>query len=235
VSGPRLVLLPGLDGTGALFAPFLRAWNESPPPLVIGYPRDRFLDYAQAARHVLGHLPSSGKFTIVAESFSGPVVMALAARIPDRIAALVLCATFASPPRKGVLRQFLRIAAPLVFLAPSPALLVREVLLNGCDERDLLDLVCANKRDVSPGVMTRRFCAVLSCDAREDLKRIQCPLLYLQAAHDRLVPASAADEILSIRPSAQLARMASPHFVLQAAPEESARTIRRFVSELPRE
>lgn len=226
---PRLVLLPGLDGTGALFAPFLRVWNGGPAPLVIDYPRDRFLDYAAAVEHVRARLPDE-PVALVAESFSGPVGIALAARHPERIATLVLCATFATSPRKGPLRALLHAAAPLVFRAPAPPFLVGEVLLNGCADRELLALVCGNKGTVSPAVMTRRLRAVLACDARDDLARIDRPVLYLQAARDRLVPPAAAAEIRAIQPHATIVRLDSPHFVLQAAPAESASAITAFLA-----
>lgn len=42
----RLVLLPGLDGTGELFAPFVAALGAIPSQ-VIAYPHDRVMGYAE--------------------------------------------------------------------------------------------------------------------------------------------------------------------------------------------
>jgi hypothetical protein len=42
---PQLVLLPGLDGTGELFGPFLKVIPQSWPRRVVSYPVDRVLSY----------------------------------------------------------------------------------------------------------------------------------------------------------------------------------------------
>jgi pimeloyl-[acyl-carrier protein] methyl ester esterase len=47
---------------------------------------------------------------------------------------------------------------------------------------------------------------------------VQAPLLYLQAAQDRIVPASAAAEIQRIQPRARIMRIAGPHGLLQTQP-----------------
>jgi hypothetical protein len=64
-----LVLLPGLDGTGTLFADLI---SELPPTLSINiarYPTDRFLSYSDLVLCVKEVVPSS-PFLLVAESFS---------------------------------------------------------------------------------------------------------------------------------------------------------------------
>lgn len=228
MTGPaasRLLLLPGLDGTGGLFAPLLHAWPHQPAPLVIGYPRDRFLNYRQCVDHVIAQLPVDGDFMIVAESFSGPVGIALAGRLPDRVKALVLCATFATAPRRGLLNALISFLAPLILRFPAPRIVVREVLLNGHRDDALLAHVCENKSLVSPDVMARRLREVLSCDAREELARVRCPVLYLQASRDRLVTPAAAREIAQINPGAKIAIIDAPHFVLQANPGAVIREI----------
>ena len=230
---PRLVLLPGLDGTGGLFGPFLRAWNHGPTPLVMDYPRDHFLDYEQCFAHVRERLPPDEKFVVVAESFSGPVGILLAARMPERVIALVLCATFVSPPRKGALCGIIKFFAPLAFRIPVPHFAIHQLLLNGHRDAKLLSLVCSNKSRVRSAVMERRLQAVMSADARDELKKVRCPVLYLQAARDRLVPPSAAAEILAARPAAKIIRIGSPHFVLQTQPTESANAIAEFLRDMP--
>ena len=42
-----LVLLPGMDGTGRLFEPFLANFREAWRPIVVRYPTDRSLGYAE--------------------------------------------------------------------------------------------------------------------------------------------------------------------------------------------
>ena len=42
-----LVLLPGMDGSGALFADFIAALGDGIAPLVLSYPPDRPLGYQE--------------------------------------------------------------------------------------------------------------------------------------------------------------------------------------------
>ena len=46
-----LVLLPGMDGTGDLFAPLLSALSPALRTIVIRYPSDRPLGYAELEAH----------------------------------------------------------------------------------------------------------------------------------------------------------------------------------------
>jgi pimeloyl-[acyl-carrier protein] methyl ester esterase len=57
-------------------------------------------------------------------------------------------------------------------------------------------------------------------------------MLYLQAVEDRLIPRSALEAIQRIHPDVQVAAFASPHFLLQVKPEETARCVGQFVRSL---
>src|ERR1700679_4387919 len=89
------LLLPGMDGTGRLFAAFQPLLAPALGARVCAFPPDRPLGYEQLLAEV--DVPS-GPFAIVAESFSGPLGILLAARYAERVRALVLVATFARSP-----------------------------------------------------------------------------------------------------------------------------------------
>jgi len=61
------------------------------------------------------------------------------------------------------------------------------------------------------------------------LSKITLPSLYLRASDDRLVPLQAATDLISRLPQSTLITIAAPHFLLQAAPIEAARTILEFL------
>ena len=90
-----VVLLPGMDGTGQLFAPFLAELPSSWRSQVVTYPTDSPLDYAELAPRVRAACPSTGEFLVVAESFSGPLAILLAASNPPGLTGVVLVASFA--------------------------------------------------------------------------------------------------------------------------------------------
>lgn len=218
------MLLPGLDGTGALFAPFLKAWS-GPAPVVIGYPRDRFLDHVQCAEFALERLPAGEPLALLGESFSGPVAVLLAARLPERVQTLILCASFVTAPRGALPRALLRAAAPVAFRIPAPRLALRELLLNGHGDQDLLELVCTNRKTVRPSVLARRFQTVMRCDVRRELALTRQPLLYLRADRDRLVTRASVEAIRAVRPDVSCKAFPAPHFVLQTVPAEAARAL----------
>lgn len=55
-------------------------------------------------------------------------------------------------------------------------------------------------RNVWPEVLSARLMEALDSDARDNLTRTVLPLMYLEATHDKLLPAGCGDEVLRIRP-----------------------------------
>jgi pimeloyl-ACP methyl ester carboxylesterase len=60
-------------------------------------------------------LPSKERFVILAESFSTPLAVKLAAKSPEGLLALVLCAGLVSPTRRDVLWRVALILAPALY------------------------------------------------------------------------------------------------------------------------
>src|SRR4029453_15252743 len=99
----RVIVLPGLDGTGTLFGPLLRALTKDIRPTVITYPFDRILSLSEHAEWVSGQLPQE-KSVLIAESFSGLVALTLLTETPSRFRSIIFVGSFAEPPRPFVLR-----------------------------------------------------------------------------------------------------------------------------------
>lgn len=95
---PELVLLPGMDGTGKLFAPFVKALEDTFPTRVIAYPASGAKSYEEVTAWVRERLPR-GDFILVGESFAGPMAAGIAAERPEGLVALILCSTFIRNPR----------------------------------------------------------------------------------------------------------------------------------------
>src|SRR5689334_8209434 len=92
-----LVLLPGLDGTGELFAAFVAALRGHDVQIV-DYPRDRAMSYAALEEFVREKLPGEVDYFLLAESFSGPIAISVAASSPPHLRGLILCGSFAANP-----------------------------------------------------------------------------------------------------------------------------------------
>jgi pimeloyl-ACP methyl ester carboxylesterase len=85
----KLVLLPGMDGTGDLFAPFIEALGDDIKVDVVRYPHEGGQSYAEFTARVLPSLPSE-PYVLLAESFSGPIALAVAATAPQNLCGLIL-------------------------------------------------------------------------------------------------------------------------------------------------
>jgi pimeloyl-ACP methyl ester carboxylesterase len=225
---PLLVLLPGLDGTGAMFEPFLRAAPDF-EARVVRYP-EALVSYAACIHHARTLLPQDRPYLLLGESFSGPVALALAAERPEGLQAVVLCGTFARNPRPG-----LAWAAPLLRLLPPmrlPVGAVRFLLLGRWATAPLMDLVRRVLPAVPKATLRDRLLAVVAVDQTPLLARIEVPTLALVAAHDRLVPLAAVRHLKAHLPGLDATRLQGPHWLLQTRPEAAAQAIRDFLGRI---
>ena len=227
-----LVLLPGLDGTGSLFADFLSALPRTLNTMIATYPRHRFMSYSELLPCVRDLIPTAEPFVLVAESFSSPLAVMCAAMHPPNLAGLVLCAGFVTNPIRAWSLPAKVLVRPLSFRLSPPDLILEHFLI-GADAPPALKLAVRQAvHCVSPTVLARRVHAVLDCDARRDLTRVDVPMLYIQAANDRLVRAESFAEIQRLHSDTILASISAPHLVLQREPHKAAETIVGFIERL---
>jgi len=223
-AAPHLVLLPGLDGTGELFGPLLQALGDDSPTSVVRYGSElTFDEYVEAAGKAL-----PDRCVMIAESFSGPVAIALAARHPANIRGLVLCATFAISPFRTLLRAA-RIVPKRLF---RPSLLLPSMVQHFCFSGASIAVrpsPVAVVGTVPPAIMRARLACLAATDVRPLLPRIATPALYLRASNDRIVSARRSLELTSLLPNVKVTEIDGPHLLLQARPRECAAAITNFV------
>lgn len=225
-----LVLLPGMDGTGALFEPFIAEIGASFNVKVVRYPAKEALGYEALEELVLKALPTDEPFLLLGESFSGPIAISIASARPTGLVGLVLCSTFAVNPHPllSTFRFIAKVLPPR--LAPVAAL---DRLLLGRHSTKALRLALASAvAEVSSAAFSARLNAVHSVNVLAKLKSVSVPVLYLQAAQDRVVPPTAAASIQHELPTVRVVSVTAPHCLLQAAPYQAASIIKLFVSEV---
>lgn len=226
----RLVMLPGLDGTGKLFASFVQALGGGAEVQIIQYPTDEPLGYEELEALVRAALPQDRPFVMLGESFAGPIALRIAAAPPACMLGVILCGTFARNPFPVP-----RWAAALSFLVPVKKLprWVRAMLMWGSNDAAgapaQADRATAR---VAGRVLRRRIRALLEVDARDCLRRISLPALILHGRSDRIVPRAATRALAAGLPNAELAPIAGPHLLLQATPRECAAAVSRWLSKL---
>ena len=225
----RLVLLPGMDGTGELFADFQQAVSGKCQTTVLRYPADRFLSYSQLLDYISAYVPADEPFTLLAESFSTPLAIQFAVSNPTGLRALVLCAGFVTCPVNYWLGLMAGVAARFAFQMKLPDFAV-DFLLGPAPPADLVVALRSAISSTSPRVLSRRLQAVLTCDARADLSRLTVPTLYIQARHDRLVRPQCLKEMQRIKPDINVTAIDGSHLILQQEPIEAAEAIMEFIS-----
>jgi pimeloyl-[acyl-carrier protein] methyl ester esterase len=228
----KVVLLPGMDGTGKMFADFVKALPETFDVETVSYPVDQCLSYSELLGLVQSFVPRSERYVIVAESFSTPLAIQWAATNPPNLKGIVLCAGFVVSPVQGWLRSVCSYLAPLLFVVALPKSVARFLLVGSNASISLVATVRTAVSSVKSTVMSARLRAVLACDARAELAQVTMPILYLQATEDRLVNRVCVEEIRRIRPQTTVAAIAGPHLILQREPQLTAEVVVEFVRQL---
>jgi len=228
----KLVLLPGMDGTGDLFADFIAALPESFETVTVRYPTDRCLSYSDLTELVQVSCPVSEPFVLVAESYSTPLAIRLAASNPKNLEGLVLCAGFATSPVRGWCRVLGRLLGPLICRVRLPSLAAKLWLVGLSAPPSLLKAVRSAVSSVRPKVLAARLRAVLACEVRAEMAQVGVPILYLQAKQDRLVSVSCLEELRQIKPQMTVVALGGPHLLLQREPCKAAEMVARFVRSL---
>jgi pimeloyl-ACP methyl ester carboxylesterase len=224
-----IVLLPGMDGTGELFEPFIDALRGEFNLSVATYPVNEALGYVELEAIARTFLPLQEPYILLGESFSGPIAMSIAAANDENLKALILCCTFVKNPRPA----FSLISGLVNFLplALAPVMALSHLLLGRFSSLSLRLKLVRSLNKVSPNTMRARLKAVLVVNVSQKLANIQIPVLYLRATHDRLVPSSASILIAKLLPKMQLVELAAPHFLLQTVPIEAVRVLKDFIRE----
>lgn len=228
----HLVFLPGLDGTGHLFAPVLDVLPPNYTVSVVSYPLDQTLGYSQLFSYLEEKIPPNCDFTLVAESFSGPLAIQFASTNPARLKALILCTSFVtSPLPKAItgLRDFINDA---FFSIAPPNWALRYWMLGTDCPGETLALTQAAIRQVAAKVLAHRVRLVMNVDERETLRKCEKPILYLQATKDRLIQDRGWKALRVVKPQTQYREIAGPHLLLQCQPQETMRAIDDFLRSL---
>ena len=220
----HVVLLPGLDGTGLLFAPLLATMPDGFSAEVISYPAG-IQGYAAATQHVADRLPAGAPCLVVGESFSGPVAVRIAAKWPSQVAGVVLAAGVIGPLWPPGLS---RLPIQLLRRLPLRSKAARLALLGPRSLPELDALLCRALRRVPQETLARRVHEVLKVDAAEDLRRIAVPMCYLQPTRDLLLGRRSGHRMQQVRPDAERVDVPGPHLILQYDPVRAWAAIARF-------
>lgn len=225
------VLMPGLHGTAGLFQAFLAQAPENVQAVPFSYPCNDALTYEELTEWVCQQLVTiSGPLILLGESFSGPLSLFVAQSLRERVVAVILVASFVTPPRPAI---FKLLPWTLGFALVKPLYAVRRRLVRSAENSAIIAAISTELRKVSPRVLAHRVHQTLSVSAENALALCPVPILYLQAEHDKVVPASALRKILRINSSVSVVVFPVQHFLLQSVPVEAWSAITQFIADGP--
>lgn len=225
----QLVLLPGLDGTGQLFAPFLQQLGNIQTE-VVPLPTAGAQDYQSLAAEIEARLPGAD-CVLLAESFSGPIAVLLAQRCAQ-IKGLVFVASALQPISIPYLSR-LPVSWCNFLLRSSRFFRQRVVLalLPGNFAKKLRPVLESLLAKQSSRLLAQRLLAITQLN-HFLLPEIHQPCLYLQAGQDGIVPHSAVIDFQQRCKKLRVRQLPASHFLLQTAPKEAAAYTLNFLSGL---
>jgi pimeloyl-ACP methyl ester carboxylesterase len=227
----KLVVLPGMDGTGLLLNPFIESLGRRVDAQLFDYPTHVIQSYEEIISNVEAVLPSAGEdFAILAESFAGPIALWLAQKDIPGLRGLILVVTFAATPRHLLLQLTRVLPMERLLGLPIPCAFARRLMLGIKPPSGTLDRLCGVMHMVSPMVLASRLDEMRRL--RLPQKVIDLPALYLQATKDYLLPDNAVDDIKTLVPRIEIRRVEGPHLVLDTQPKKCAGLVAGFLDSL---
>jgi pimeloyl-[acyl-carrier protein] methyl ester esterase len=217
-----LVLLPGLEGTGNLFAGFVGDLPQTLKVVTAAYPQQRFLTYSELIPWLTDLVPKDGPFALLAESYGTPLAVKFSAARPPNLVGVILSAGFISSPVRGWRLLAKLLARPLLFRFRPPDFLLEHFLLGLHATMSLKISFRQALQSTSAEILAKRARAVLNCDATHEIRRVNVPLLYLRATEDRLVGKISMEEIRRLHPESTSVAIRAPHLLLQREPRAAA-------------
>jgi pimeloyl-[acyl-carrier protein] methyl ester esterase len=229
MSAITLVLLPGMDGTGELFANFSAELPKEMDVVTLAFPSNQFLPYPELLPWLADRVPKNRPYVLLGESFGSPLAVKFAATHPVNLVGLILVVGFISNPvRKwGPLPRLL---ARRFFFQFRPADFALEYFIAGAGApKSILVAVNRATASVAPEVLAERARAVIDCDARQEIRQVKVPTLFLQASQDRLVGNECLEEIKRLHPETISISIRAPHLLLQREPRIAAQAVAQFL------
>ena len=202
-SGPVLIYIAGLDGTGELF--FKQAPALARSFRVVTY-RSRdgeaftYSDLTADLAEIIKDL-GEAKATILGESFGGTVALSFALAYPQMVERLIVINSF--PRFRG--RKRIKLAAMLAGGMPFGALMPFRLAASSLGL--YVDGVSRNDRDrffkavrsVKGESYARRLTLIAGLDLEDRLSEIQTPTLFIAGERDLLIPSAHEARLMAER------------------------------------
>lgn len=218
-----LVILPGLDGTDVFFRPLIAALGDAVPWRVVTLPTNGPNGYGDLLAEVRAAVVDLPAFHLLAWSFSGPLALMLAQAEPGRVRSVILAASFVRAPQPALARYRFAAVTPVIWAVRAARRMPAWLLRAPADQvrRDKTETWAR----VPARTIAARVRAIADVDVSTLLRDVRCPVTYLAARDDSVVPPHNVDEVVHLRPSVTVSHIDGPHFALYLNPAAAARAV----------
>lgn len=222
-----LVLMPGLDGTGKLFAPIIPLLKPHFELVIVTYPDlDSFADYVDCVQN---QLPAAPGFSLLAESFSGQVAVALMAQQSGQIGPSVLTTTFVRSPLATLTRMANQVPEQMFSIGALSEFLLGVYEMKDEDPSETQPLPLNVMEQLDGKLLKHRISVLSRIDVSALLPNIEVPILYLRAMRDQIVSENDAQMIQESLPNVDRVDIDAPHLLLQSRPQQCAELILKHI------
>lgn len=222
----KLVLLPGMDGTGELFNPLLEHLNND--AMVLRLPASGDQSYDKIAASLQPRLPNQ-QYILLAESFSSGLVRHLIERKDDHLLGVVFVSGFVSAPNKFLLRLAKSMPLHALINLPGFSTICKRFLL-GQEASDESILAFKNViKSVPQNVLQERLSTMLNMPTDLSFKS-NIPCVCIVPTEDKLVQSGKSKELVNTYQRAAISPISGPHFILQANPALAAKSVQCAVN-----
>lgn len=214
-SGPAIVLVPGLDGTGQLFYRQIPLFEKfySVGSYALRDDAESLDVLADDLRRVIELVaPSEKRAIVMGESFGGAVALTTALRYPEHVSRLVILNSFPYFAPQFLLSLAIAGVSIIPWGAMGMVRFVTSLLLPSphIDRAELQKFRNLTVRTTRQGYKSR-LQLLRAYDVRARLRDIRCPTLFLAADKDHLVPSVAQARLMSERVPGSTMQILSGH------------------------
>lgn len=218
----KIILLPGVDGTGRLFDELLTFMPDNVDCDVIALDELIGNSISEHAQQLAARYGGSEELLVVAESFSGRLAYELALLIPQQIKHLIFVASFISRPM--YIAKFARYLPSLV-LKDRPLnrfILKRLGFANFC-RNEQLDAVFNSLSIAKFSNLKWRLRQI--SNMRKVTRKLPVAVTYIRPTKEHLVGIDAVSHIEQKFQSFEMRVLDGGHFIAQCQPQQCAQII----------
>ena len=222
----KLILIPGLDGTGTLFKPFLAAYSNQCPVQVLRLKQAVDVSYREQAEYI-SEQKGNEEVVLLAESYGGMVAYEILRHRMLNVRHVIFAASFFSRPsvlsRLGGLLPLQAVKNGWV-----PKSIVSRILFGRYAKPELTSLFYKAINQVDNKVLAFRIKQLAAMSNASELLTVPCT--YLKASDDNLVSSAVLAQFEQCFSSLDVKEIAASHFLLQTNSVDSCAVISEILS-----